>query len=148
MAHDDHHHHPIKIDPSELSPGSVLVTVDPAMDALPVVATGRAVVRADIHEGIEGAGGAVSPIEYVLSGLALSLAQVLKLVVLQRNFPVHQIFVAASQQRDGLNTKITREIIIDGPLKETDREVLMKAAGNCPVQKILNGDVSIENILA
>lgn len=147
MTH-EHNHPPIVIDPSELTPGSVIVTHDVEANDNPIIATRRGVINAFSHsEGTEE-GNLIAPIEYVLSGLALSLSQTLNLMIKQNDLAVHKVFVALSQERKGTDTKITREIIIDGHLHDEDREILLKAAENCPVQKIFGGAITIETVMA
>ena len=147
MTH-EHDHPPIVIDPSELTPGSVMVTYDVKANDAPVITTGRAVVNARPHnEGAEER-NLIAPIEYILSGLALSLSQTLYLIIKQNDLSVHKVFVALSQERNGIDTKITREIIIDGHLHDEDREILLNAAENCPVQKIFGGKITIETAMA
>lgn len=144
----EHNHPAIAIDPSELTPGSVMVAYEVETNNGPVISTRRGIINSSSHNDEIEETNLIAPIEYILSGLALSLSKTLSLIIKQNGLSVHKVFVALSQERNGADTKITREIIIDGHLHDVDRELLLKAAENCPVQKIFSGKVTVETVMA
>lgn len=141
------HNHSLTVNPKDLTPGSVLVTTELEKGLSPVVSTRRGVIDVLSHDDTEQNQNIISPIEHVLSGLALCISQTLQMQVTQKQMKIHKLFVAVSQKREGAQTHIINEIIIDGHLSDDDKEALKKAAYNCPVQKILSGDMSFETVL-
>ena len=138
--HDHEHYHPISINPSELSSGSVLVHTEDLADANDVhVATSRAVIGAISHDGDEKALHMLSPIELVLAGLARSTLQTLRLVVTIHGLQLNKLFIAVSQKAEGGKTVITREVIIEGVASDEEREMLKEMAEKCPVSQMLSG---------
>lgn len=142
------HKHSLTVDPKDLTPGSVLVTTELEKDLSPVVSTRRGIIDVLAHDGAEQNQNIISPIEHVLCGLALCISQTLKMEVTQKQMKIHKLFVAVSQKREGSQTHIINEIIVDGHLSDEDKDALKKATDNCPVQKILSGDMSFETVLA
>ena len=140
------HSHSISINPKELSAGSVLVSAEVNSNAAPYIATNRAEVSTKDHDGQPNA--ALAPIELVLTGLAMSTLQTLKMMAATQKLGVQKFFVAISQQRNGNISHIVREIIIEGHASDEERDLLKNAANNCPVTKFLGGQHQLESVIA
>ncbi len=146
---DDHHHtHSISIDPRELSAGSVLISFDVEDQFNAGLATRRAAIEIKPHDNDNETAAVVSPVEYVLFGLALSTAQALKMAISLRDLNITKFFVAVSQQREGQATALTREIIVEDAITEEDRDVLVDYADRCPVSAFLGTPHAITTVVS
>ena len=146
----NHSHPPLEIDPNELTPGNVLISLNAGQDEPTQIQTHQFVINANNRS--DDKKGQASPIELVLSGLGLSLAQILDLAIKKEAIHVDNIHVALSYQNNTSDknkptTAITREVIIDGHIETKERELIQKAIALCPMQKILQGNFTIDTIL-
>lgn len=146
-----HNHNPIEINPDELTPGSVIVSLKGEQGTPATIQTHK--FNLQTHQRTDKTAGQASPIEYVLSGLGLSLAQILNASVQMHGIALDGIHVAVSFRNEGVNdrgvanTVITREIVLDGHIRAEDRIALEQAIETCPVQKILQGNLQIQTLL-
>jgi uncharacterized OsmC-like protein len=126
----------------------VLATAEPLAGTPPVIANRRGTISVISHDGSSQEDQLISPIEYVLSGLAINVIQSLNMVISQANLQVAKVFVAVSQERVDNKTNITCELIVDGDLTDDDRDLLKNAADNCPVRSILKAGASVKTVVA
>ena len=148
MSDNHEHHHSVTIDPKELSTGSVLVSADmDEMDSMNI-ATSRVLLDAKEHDEDTGSLMMVSPVEFVLAGLAKSTLQILKLAIKMQNLDINNVYVAVSQKPENDVIAIIREIIIDGSASDEERDLIKQVAEKCPIQKSLSASISVQTVFA
>lgn len=61
---------------------------------------------------------------------------------------IHAIDCAECETKEGMLDRIEREIVLDGPLTEEQRQRLLEIAERCPVHRTLTSEISIRTRLA
>jgi putative redox protein len=117
-------------------------------DTLAVDATvGPHTVRFD--EPADTAGGTdtgPAPTRMLLASLGACEAITLRMYAARKGWPLTDVRVTLNgSTRDGVFV-IRRHVEMDGPLDEAQRTRLHEIVNKCPVQKILTGEVRIEDV--
>ena len=124
-----------------------------AHGALTTLSNGRHVWLSDISEAAGSTELAPDPHDLLDSALAACTTLTLELYIRRRQLPVTELRVQVSRTEektaDGrLRYTLQRDIHIDGPLSEPDRQRLLEIAGKCPIHRLLEGEVVVHSALA
>jgi uncharacterized OsmC-like protein/pimeloyl-ACP methyl ester carboxylesterase len=85
-----------------------------------------------------------TPVELLSAALGGCTSITLRMYADRKGWDVDGISVLIRQQRvEGVGTRFTRSIELDGALDEAQRKRMLEIADKCPVHKILEGDVEI-----
>jgi len=113
-------------------------------------------LRADEPKSVGGDNSGPGPYDFLLAGLGactnmtLSLYaerkgwQIDRLETRLRHSKIHSEDCAACETQAGKIDRISREIIIEGPLDAEQRQKLREIADKCPVHRTLHSDIMIE----
>ena len=143
---------------------------DPA-DNRVVVQTGAAGYRSEIlanghplladePESVGGTNAGPGPYELLLAGLGACTGMTLRMYADRKSWPLEGITVTLSHRkvhvsdcmdcetREGKVDEIRREIGVDGPLDDEQRQRLLEIADRCPVHRTLESEIKIRTQLA
>lgn len=89
------------------------------------------------------------PFTMVVAGLIGCTLTTLRMYIHRKGWKIDDITVAANmvQQRDPFKTIIWRSIVIGQPVTSEQCERLLYIARNCPVARLLEGEIVIETVL-
>jgi len=96
----------------------------------------------------DGADTGPAPDELLEASLASCTAVTLRMYADRKNWPVAEIDVTVSLERQGNKTLFTRSIRINGTIDEEQRQRLLEIAKNCPVSKTLMGETEINSSIS
>jgi len=96
----------------------------------------------------DGADTGPAPDELLEASLASCTAITLRMYADRKNWPVAEIDVTVSLERQGNKTLFTRSIRINGTIDEEQRQRLLEIAKNCPVSKTLMGETEINSSIS
>lgn len=90
-----------------------------------------------------------NPYELLASSLASCTCATLKMYLNKKDWPVDDIIVEVTLERDKENniTNLDRKIAFNGPLTEEQKQRLLTIANACPVHKILTNPIQITTSL-
>jgi putative redox protein len=90
------------------------------------------------------------PFSAVLSGLVACTLTTLRMYVRKKGWDISDIHVAVNmqQRREPFQTRIDRTIFFGQPVSEAQRERLLYIAKNCPVARLLQGEILIDTDLS
>lgn len=106
---------------------------------------GRHEFLSDEPLNIGGSDTGPAPDELLEASLASCTAITLRMYADKKNWPVAEIEVTVSLERQVNKTLFTRSIRINGTIDEEQRQRLLEIAKNCPVSKTLMGEVEINS---
>ena len=92
-----------------------------------------------------------TPHDLVCAGLAACTAQTLRLYAKHKGWPLSEVRVDVSHQRDPAQTppdRFIRVLSLGGPLDGEQRERLLDIAEHCPVHRLLTGGASVRTSVA
>lgn len=124
------------------------------------VHAGRHRLRADEPVAIGGDDSGPGPYELLLAGLGACTAMTVRMYAAQKQWPLERVSVdlrhdkvhatdcADCETREGRIDKIERDITLEGPLDDTQRQKLLEIANKCPVHRTLHSEVWIPTRLA
>jgi putative redox protein len=116
----------------------------------------------DADEPMEAGGGDRGPTPYdlLLMSLGACTSMTLRQYALRKAYPLHDVQVRLVHERvhaadctpcegrEGRVELIRRELLLDGPLSQDQREDLLRIADRCPVHRTLEGQPVISTRLA
>lgn len=103
---------------------------------------------ADEPESLGGGDRAPTPNSLLLSSLGACTSITLKMYAQRKGWPLDEVRVTLSMQKEGDGTAIDRQIVLTGNLSDEQQERLLQIANACPVHKILSNPISIRTGLA
>jgi len=78
-----------------------------------------------------------SPSEYLSLALASCTTMTIKMVAERKQWPLQRVHVKVVQEKRPESRYFSREVVLEGPLTEEQRERLLDAARRCPVSRAL-----------
>jgi putative redox protein len=123
------------------------------------IAVGDYKLIADEPVDAGGTGLGPNPYELLLAALGACTSMTVRLYAERRGWPLESVEVTLHQERihaedcancetrEGFLDKITKAIAFHGPLDEVQRQRLLEIAEICPVQRTLQREVKIEQVL-
>ena len=103
---------------------------------------------ADEPASLGGGDAAPPPVALLLSSLGACTSITLKMYAQRKGWPLDEVRVTLSMQKEGDGTAIDRQIVLTGNLSDEQQERLLQIANACPVHKILSNPISIRTGLA
>jgi uncharacterized OsmC-like protein len=121
---------------------------------------GRHWLTVDEPVSFGGGDAGPNPYELLLAGLGACTSMTLRIYAAREKLPlvgvrvrlrhsrIHAVDCAACQTQEGRITRIEREIELDGPLDDRERQLLLAVADRCPVHRTLVSEIDIQTRLA
>ncbi len=146
---------------SAMPPDGVVIVEDAGWSGFAeIVRAGRHVMAADEPVSVGGADTGPGPYEYLLAALGTCTAMTLRMYARQKNWPLTKVTVrlahdkiyaadcATCETKEGKIDRLEREITLEGPLDEAQRQRLREIADRCPVHRTLTSEILIQTRLA
>ncbi len=105
----------------------------------------RLIADVDLASGGEDAGP--SPHDLLASALGACTAITVQMYAQRKAWPVENVDVTVTLDKEGEVTKLHRKIQLIGALDQQQRERLLAIANQCPVHKTLSGKIEIATSL-
>jgi uncharacterized OsmC-like protein len=140
--------------------GSVVVADAGAGRYTQTVTAGRHLLTADEPVSVGGTDAGPNPYELLLAALGACTSMTLRMYADRTGLPlqrttvrlrhdrVHAKDCAQTEQSTGKLSRIRREIDIEGPLTDEDRQRLVEVADRCPVHRTLSSEIVFETTRA
>ena len=124
-----------------------------ANGALTTLSNGRHVWNADVDKALGSDDRAPGPHDLLDSALAACTTLTLELYIRRRQMAVTDLRVTVDHVEDKnaegkVRYQLQRRIFIEGDVAEADRQRLLEIANNCPIHKLLSGEIHIQSELA
>ena len=138
-------------------PGTVVVSDSPEGRYAEDIFVGDHILRADEPTALGGANTGPTPNDLLLAALGACTAMTLRMYAERKNWELGKISVRLNQarihaedcktceSRDGMVTRISRDITIEGSLDEDKRKRLLEIADKCPVHRTLTAEVVVDS---
>lgn len=135
-------------------PDQVIVARHDTGDFAQVMLSGRHATVADEPVEAGGLDLGPDPHKYVLMGLGACTSMTLLMYARRKGWPLEDVVVRlkhvnavteprAASRSGNAGERITREILMIGPLTDEQRQLLMRAAERCPIHRMLSSGISI-----
>jgi putative redox protein len=120
------------------------------------ITTGRHLLIADEPASMGGDDAGPNPYELLLAALGACTAMTLRMYADRKGLPlrrttvrlrhdrVHAKDCTQTDQNTGKLSRIRREIDLDGPLTDQDRQRLLEVADRCPIHRTLSSEIVFE----
>jgi putative redox protein len=140
--------------------GSVVVTDAGTGRYTQKIITGRHLLTADEPVSVGGVDAGPSPYELLLAALGACTSMTLRMYADRKGLPLHRTTVRLRhdrvhakdcdqiEQSIGKLSRIHREIEVEGPLNDEDRQRLVEIADRCPVHRTLSSEIVFETMQA
>ena len=117
------------------------------------VSTGSHIFIADEPEDMGGLDTGPAPYDMLLAALGSCTSMTIRMYADQKKWPLEGVTVELTHRKEtgADNVKrdvITREISLEGPLDDTQRQRLLEIANKCPIHKTLESKPDIQSVLA
>ncbi|MDP2206606.1 MAG: OsmC family protein [Alphaproteobacteria bacterium] len=117
------------------------------------IKTGSHVLIADEPEDMGGLDSGPAPYDMLLAALGSCTSMTIRMYADQKKWPLESVTVELTHRKEtgADNIKrdvITREITLEGPLDDTQRQRLLEIANKCPIHKTLESKPDIQSVLA
>ena len=121
---------------------------------------GRHMLRADEPAAHGGTDLGPSPYQFVAAGLGACTAMTIRMYARRKGWPLTHVAVDVShdrihaedcaecETRTGKVDRFRRELRIEGDLDADQRDRLREIADKCPVHRTLEGEITVETVLA
>ena len=111
-----------------------------------LITSGKTVI-ADEPEELGGTNAGPAPGEFLMISLASCTAITLRMYADRKQWNVSKIKVEVASEKMDNKTFFKREILIEGDIKEDQRQRLLQIANSCPVHRVLTNPIEISIIL-
>ncbi|HEX8905070.1 MAG TPA: alpha/beta fold hydrolase [Longimicrobiaceae bacterium] len=120
------------------------------------IAAGRHVWVSDEPVAVGGADAAPSPYDYLVAALGACTGMTLRIYAERKQWPLEEVTVRLTHgkvhgideqhcaDREARVDRIVREVEIEGPLSDEQRQRLLEIADRCPVHRTLSAGVIVE----
>jgi uncharacterized OsmC-like protein len=120
------------------------------------ITAGHHLLTADEPVSVGGADAGPNPYELLLAALGACTSMTLRMYADRKGVPLHRTTVGLrhdrvhakdcvqTEQRIGMLSRIRREITMEGPLTDEDRQRLVEIADRCPVHRTLSSEIAFE----
>jgi putative redox protein len=92
---------------------------------------------ADEPESAGGRNRGPDPVDMVLASLGACTSITLKMYAQRKGWPLEDVRVSLSIEKNGGSSTIDRQIVLEGDLSDEQRERLLQIANACPVHNLL-----------
>jgi putative redox protein len=142
-------------DDTDIAEGLVVVSETGDGRFTQEVRSGRHVLVSDEPRSVGGNDQGPGPYEYLLAGLGACTSMTIRMYAEHKGWPLERVAVqlthakihakdcADCETENGKIDEITREITINGPLDDEQRQRLLEIADRCPVHRTLTSEVKI-----
>ena len=96
---------------------------------------------------IGGEDTAPTPHEFLLAALGTCTSMTLLVYARRKSIPLEKVVVELEDTREGAVTQIRRDIHLEGPLTDEQRQRLLEIAAKCPVHRTLTGEIRVADRL-
>ena len=129
------------------------VTVTSGTGFVQHIQTGRHHLVVDEPVGVGGGDQGPSPYDLLAAALGSCTAITLRMYARTKGWPLHRVGVlvrhekihaadcASCETKEGRIDQLEREITLEGPLDESQKQRLLEIADRCPVHKTLEREV-------
>ncbi|OLC78999.1 MAG: hypothetical protein AUH83_01270 [Deltaproteobacteria bacterium 13_1_40CM_4_68_19] len=119
------------------------------------IRVGRHQLVSDEPVEFGGADGGPSPYELLAAALGSCTSMTLRLYARVKGWPLQRVIVtirhdkiyardcAECETREGRIDRLEREIVLEGPLEEAQKERLLEIAERCPVHRTLTREMQL-----
>ncbi|NIR48154.1 alpha/beta fold hydrolase [candidate division KSB1 bacterium] len=145
-------------DKADLKDNQVLVRTGAKGYRTEINANGHSLV-ADEPASVGGTNAGPSPYDYLAAALGSCTSMTLRMYADRKNWPLESITVKlkhekihakdceACETEEGKVDRIEREIEVEGPLDDDQKQRLLEIADRCPVHRTLHSEIVIESRL-